>query len=309
MSIEKRKILSVVVPCYDEEAAIAPFLEALPRELEVELEIVFVDDGSSDSTLAEIKKAAKRDARVRYVAFSRNFGKEAAMLAGLRKATGDYVVTMDVDLQDPPELLPDMLSAVRDEGFDCAATRRVTRKGEPFLRSWFARGFYRAMRRFSDVELVDGARDYRLMTRQVADAVRLLPEVNRFTKGIYQWVGFKTKWISFENRKRSRGESKWSFWGLFRYAVDGLLAFSTMPLQIASCLGFCCCLLSFASLLFVVVRKLVCGDPVAGWPSLVCLIVFFGGMQLFFVGVLGSYLAKTYRETKRRPPYIVREES
>lgn len=301
--------MSIVVPCFNEEGCVGPFLKALPEGMGVAMEVVFVDDGSTDATLSEIKALAEADSRVRYVSFSRNFGKEAAMLAGLKKSRGDYVVTMDVDLQDPPSLLAEMLAIVRGGEYDCAATRRVTRQGEPLLRSFFARCFYRAMRRFSDIELVDGARDYRMMTRRVVEAVVSLPEVNRFTKGIYQWVGFRTKWLAFENRQRMHGESKWSFWGLFKYAVDGIMAFSTMPLQVASCIGFACCILSFLSLLFVFVRKIVCGDPVAGWPSLVCIIVFFGGIQLFFVGILGSYLAKAYREAKRRPLYVVQEES
>lgn len=301
--------LSIVVPCYNEEACIGEFLAELDKvALPADTEIVFVDDGSQDRTLEIIKRFSETDQRVRYVSFSRNFGKEAALLAGLRKAVGDYVVTMDVDLQDPPSLLPEMMEAVTKEGFDCAATRRVDRKGEPPIRSFFARLFYKLMCRYSDVALVDGARDYRLMSRKVVNAILSLPEVNRFTKGIYQWVGFSTKWIAFENVERRSGETKWSFMKLFAYAVDGVVAFSTAPLQVASVLGCFGCLASLLALLFVVVRKLACGDPVAGWASLVCIIVFFFSVMLFFMGIFGLYLAKTYRETKHRPLYFVREE-
>ena len=305
-----KSLLSIVVPCFNEESGIEPFLEALSStELPVRTEIVFVDDGSSDGTLARIKEAAAGNPGIKYIAFSRNFGKEAALLAGLRKASGDYVVTMDVDLQDPPSFLPEMFVAVTDGGFDCAATRRADRKGEPPVRSFFARMFYRLMRRYSDVALVDGARDYRMMKRKVVDAVLAMPEVNRFTKGIYQWVGFKTKWISFENAERRTGESKWSFLKLFSYAVDGVLAFTTAPLQIAAAVGCLGWAVSLFALMFVVLRKLVFGDPTAGWASLVCIIVFFFSTVLLFMGIISLYLAKLYRETKRRPVYLVTEEN
>jgi glycosyltransferase involved in cell wall biosynthesis len=305
-----RNLLSIVVPCFNEECCIMPFFSAINDiVLPVDKEVVFVDDGSSDSTLSRIKECALKASFVRYVSFSRNFGKEAALLAGLRKARGNYVVTMDVDLQDPPELLVEMLDAVRNQGFDCAATCRIARKGEPPIRSFFARMFYKLMHRYSDVALVDGARDYRLMRRNVVDAILSMPEVNRFTKGIYQWVGFKTKWLAFENVERKAGETKWSFFKLFSYAIDGVLAFSTAPLQVASVLGFLGCVCSLLSLMFVVVRKLVYEDPVAGWASLVCIMVFFFSMLLFFLGIFGLYLAKIYRETKRRPLYIVNEEN
>ncbi len=309
MDAKSRKRLSIVVPCFNEEACVAGFVAAVDEaKVDAELEFVFVDDGSTDRTLALVKELAQADARIRYVSFSRNFGKEAALLAGLCKATGDFVVTMDVDLQDPPTLLPEMLGALREEGFDCAATRRVSRAGEPPIRSWFARRFYWLMRKFSEVDLVDGARDYRMMTRQVVGAIVSLPEVNRFTKGIYQWVGFKTKWIPFANVARCAGETKWSFGKLFLYSLEGIMAFSTLPLQIASLLGLASCGIAFLSLVFVVVRKFLMGDPVAGWASLVCIIVFLGGLQLFFIGVLGGYLAKAYTETKRRPLYLIKEE-
>lgn len=303
-------LLSIIVPCLNEAPCIKPFIEAVTAVgLPVEIEFLFVDDGSADETLAILKEEGKIDSRVRFLSFTRNFGKEAALLAGLKHATGDYAVTMDVDLQDPPELLPEMLRAIQTEGWDSVATYRTTRVGEPPIRSFFARCFYWLMKRFSDVDLVDGARDYRMMTRAVVEAVLSLPEVNRFTKGIYQWVGFKTKWIAFENRERTRGETKWSFWKLFKYSLDGITAFSTAPLQIASLLGLLSCLGAVVALLFVFIRALLYGDPVSGWPSLICVIIFFSGMQLFVVGILGSYLAKTYIETKKRPSYFIRERS
>lgn len=307
--MSERPQLSVVVPCYNE----APCVEAFVRAIEATgmdgVEFVFVDDGSTDETLRIIKRLAERDGRIRYISFSRNFGKEAALLAGLRKSMGGFVVTMDVDLQDPPALLPEMARALMEEGYDCVATRRTSREGEPPIRSWFARRFYWLMRHCSDVALVDGARDYRMMTRQVVEAILSLPECNRFTKGIYQWVGFRTKWIAFPNVERVAGQTKWSFRKLFLYSLEGIMAFSTAPLQIASLLGVFCCGVAFLALLFVVTRALLFGDPVSGWPSLVCVIVFFGGLQLFVVGILGAYLAKTYLETKHRPAYLVKEEN
>ena len=301
--------LSIVVPCFNEAPCVEGFVRAV-REAGAEgVEFVFVDDGSTDGTLAIIKRLAEGDGAIRYVSFSRNFGKEAALLAGLRKASGEIVVTMDADLQDPPTLLPEMLRAIREEGYDCVATRRTSREGEPPVRSWFARRFYWLMRHFSDVALVDGARDYRMMTRQVVDSILALPEVNRFTKGIYQWVGFRTKWLAFPNVERAAGETKWSFRKLFLYSLEGIMAFSTAPLQIASLLGVACCGAAFLALLFIVARAWLFGDPVDGWPSLVCVIIFFGGLQLFVVGILGAYLAKTYLETKHRPLYLVKEES
>ena len=300
--------LSVVVPCFNEARCVDAFVAAVDVTGLQGLEFVFVDDGSTDETLERIRALAQQDPRVRYVSFSRNFGKEAALLAGLRKAAGAKVVTMDVDLQDPPALLPEMVQKIDGEGFDCVATRRSSREGEPPVRSWFARRFYWLMRHFSEVALVDGARDYRMMTRQVRDAILTLSEVNRFTKGIYQWVGFRTHWIAYPNIERQAGETKWSFWKLFRYSLDGIMAFSTAPLQVAAVLGIGCCFTAFLVLLFVVGRALLFSDPVGGWPSLVCIIVFFGGLQLFVTGILGAYLAKTYLEAKHRPVYIVQEE-
>lgn len=306
--MSERPVLSVVVPCFNEALCVEAFVRAVEEAGVEGVEFVFVDDGSTDETLAVIKRLAAADGRIRYVSFSRNFGKEAALLAGLRKASGDLVVTMDVDLQDPPALLPEMRRAILEEGYDCVATRRSSREGEPPVRSWFARRFYWLMRHCSDVALVDGARDYRMMTRQVVAAILSLPEANRFTKGIYQWVGFRTKWLAYPNIERTAGQTKWSFRKLFLYSLEGIMAFSTAPLQLASLLGVLCCGAAFLALIFVVVRALLFGDPVGGWPSLVCVIVFFGGLQLFVVGILGAYLAKTYLETKRRPAYLIKEE-
>lgn len=302
--------LSLVVPCYNEAACIDAFVEEVNHCLSIltEIEIVFIDDGSTDYTLEKIKALAKVDSRIHYLSFSRNFGKEAALLAGLRKASGDLVATLDVDLQDPPSLLPEMLRAILNEKYDCVATRRSTRIGEPVIRSWFARRFYWLMRHFSDIALVDGARDYRMMTRQVLDAILSMPEINRFTKGIYSWVGFNTKWIEFENIERAAGTTKWSFFKLFKYSLEGIMAFSTAPLQIASVLGLLCCIGSLLTLIFVFIRALLFDDPVGGWASLVCFITFLGGVQLFVTGILGNYLAKTYLETKRRPMYFIKEE-
>ena len=300
-------LLSLVVPCYNEEAAIPIFYEEALKSVEsiigeIDIEFCFVDDGSSDNSLAEIKKLRERDERVHYVSFSRNFGKEAALFAGLEKAKGDFVATMDVDLQDPPYLLPEMYHTIiaEDSDYDCVATRRVTRKGEPAIRSFFARLFYKLINRMSSTEIVDGARDYRFMKRKMVDAILSDREYNRFTKGIYSWVGFKTKWIEFENVERSAGETKWSFWKLFLYSIEGILAYSTTPLSISSILGIVFCIVGF-------IRAMLFGDPVAGWPSLVCIIVFLGGIQLLCLGIIGLYISKIYLETKKRPIYIVRD--
>lgn len=308
--------MSLVVPCYNEEEAIPIFYnEALKvtEQLkdEFEFEFCFVDDGSKDGTLQCFKELRKKDERVHYVSFSRNFGKESALFAGLQLSTGDYVATMDVDLQDPPSLLPEMWKAIKEsqgkEEYDCVATRRVTRKGEPPIRSFFARMFYKIINKMSSTEIVDGARDFRLMKRKMVDSILKDMEYNRFTKGIYSWVGFHTKWIAFENVERSAGETKWSFWKLFLYSIEGILAYSTAPLSIASVFGITFCGVSFISMLVIIIRALVFGDPVAGWPSLVTIIFFLGGIQLLCLGIIGLYLSKTYLETKRRPIYIVRE--
>ncbi len=304
-------MLSIVVPCYNEQEALPIFYRAVSKvagELkEVRLEIIFVNDGSRDKSLEEMKALAQKDSRVKYVSFSRNFGKEAAMYAGFRYAKGDYVAIMDVDLQDPPELLPEMLRSIREEGYDCVATRRVSRKGEPVIRSFFARLFYRMMRRISSTEIVDGARDYRLMTRQFVDEILHLCEYNRFSKGLFGWVGFETKWLEYENVERSAGETKWSFWKLLLYSIEGIVGFSTAPLTFSAFVGAVFCLVAFVAICFIVVRTLVQGDPVAGWPSMVCIMVFIGGIQLFCIGILGEYLAKTYLETKKRPIFICKE--
>lgn len=306
-------LLSVIVPCYNEEESVALFFEELTkndpffRDKGLELEVIYIDDGSKDRTVDEVKKLREKDDRVHLVSFSRNFGKEAAMYAGLEHSKGDYVVMMDADLQDPPSLLPEMISYI-EQGYDSVATRRVSRKGEPPVRSFFARMFYRLMKKISKTEIMDGARDYRLMTRQMVDAILSMQEYNRFTKGIFGWVGFNTKWLEYENVERARGETKWNFWKLFIYSLDGITAFSTMPLMIASVVGVLFCLLAFAMIIFIIVRKMVFGDPVAGWPSLVCIMLFLSGVQFFCTGILGQYLAKTYMEVKRRPIYLVKEE-
>lgn len=310
-------LLTAIVPCYNEEEAIPYFYEEMLKTIgvfkekypDVSFELLFVDDGSSDNTLKVIKEYRAKDDRVHYVSFSRNFGKEAAMYAGLSNAHGDYVVIMDADLQDPPSLLPEMYAAIVEEGYDSAATRRVTRKGEPVIRSFFARSFYKLINKISKADIVDGARDYRIMTRKMVDAIVNMSEYNRFTKGIYGWIGFKTKWIAYENVERVAGETKWSFWKLFRYSLEGIVGFSTAPLSIASMMGFVFTAISFIMIVFIVIRKLLGNDPSAyGWPSMVCIICFIGGIQLFCIGILGQYLSKTYLETKKRPIYIAKEE-
>lgn len=308
------KLLSVIVPCYNEEENVPYFYEELMKQEEalrlrnIELELIYVDDGSSDGTAAEVKKLHEKDGRVHLVSFSRNFGKEAGIYAGLKKASGDYAVLMDADLQDPPALLPEMLHYLEEEGYDCVATRRVTRKGEPMIRSFFARRFYGLMKRISKTEIVDGARDYRLMKRQVVNAILSMTEYNRFTKGIFGWVGFRTKWLEYENIERKKGETKWSFWKLFLYSLDGILAFSTMPLAFVSVIGLVFCLLAFILILFTVIRTVIFGDPTSGWPSLVCIISLISGVQLLCLGIVGQYLSKMYMEVKNRPIYLVKEE-
>ncbi len=307
------KLLSAIVPCFNEEENVADFYhefiknEDFFKEKEVELEVWYVDDGSKDGTASEVKKLIQKDKRVHLLSFSRNFGKEAAIYAGLEKANGDYVVFLDADLQDPPALLPEMFGFL-EEGYDSVATRRVTRKGEPPIRSFFARMFYRLMRKISRTEIMDGARDYRLMTRQVVDSILSIQEYNRFSKGIFGWVGFETKWLEFENIERKKGETKWSFWKLFLYSLDGITAFSTAPLGFAAFMGVLFCIAAFVLIIFTIIRKAVFGDPTSGWPSLVCIISLISGVQLFCLGIVGQYLAKTYMEVKRRPIYLVKEE-
>lgn len=303
--------ISIVVPCYNEEASLPLFYREITRvaaEMDyADFEFVFIDDGSKDNTLPTLRRLAAADRRVRFVSFSRNFGKEAGMLAGLEAATGDYVALMDADLQDPPALLPELYKAVTEEGYDCAATRRTTREGEPPIRSFCARLFYKIINKISDADIVDGARDYRLMRRSMVDAILSLREYNRFSKGIFGWVGFKTKWVPYVNVERVAGETKWSFWKLFRYSLEGIVAFSTVPLALASVLGVLVCLAAFVFVVVVLVKTLAFGDPVGGWPSMMCVILFLGGVQLLCIGILGQYLSKTYLETKRRPVYLVRE--
>ena len=307
-------LLSVIVPCYNEEESVALFYQELTKndpffkEKEIELELLYIDDGSKDGTVREVKKLIEQDSRVHIVSFSRNFGKEAAMFAGLEKSKGDYVVMMDVDLQDPPSLLPEMFEWIW-QGYDSVATRRVTRKGEPPIRSFFARSFYRLMKKISQTEIMDGARDYRLMTRQMVDAILSMREYNRFTKGIFGWVGFRTKWLQYDNIERSAGKTKWSMWKLFKYSVEGITGFSVAPLSLASVVGVLFCVLSFIMIAVIVIRTLVWGDPVSGWPSLACIIFMVSGVQLLCTGIVGEYLSKTYLETKKRPIFILKDSS
>lgn len=306
-----KELISVIVPCYNESEALPKFMEVLNGIIAkmnyVDFQVVLVNDGSRDNTLDVMKKISVEHSVVKYVSFSRNFGKEAAMYAGLAYADGDYVAIMDADLQDPPEFLEEMYKAVTEEGYDCAAARRVTRKGEPPIRSFFARMFYKLMGKMSTTEVVDGARDFRLMNRKFVDALLSCREYNRFSKGMFGWVGFKTKWIAYENVERVAGQTKWNFWSLFKYSIEGIVAFSTTPLVFASFIGILFCLIAFIAVLFIVIRKFAFGDPVAGWASMTCIITFLGGLQLFFMGVFGQYLAKAYLEVKDRPIYIVAE--
>lgn len=303
--------ISIAVPCYNEEPALEPFFSAVTGVAEqmrgVEFEFLFIDDGSRDGTLEKILALSRRDSRVKYISFSRNFGKEAGIYAGLENATGDYVVIMDADLQDPPALLPEMYRSIKEEGYDCVGSRRVTRKGEPLIRSFFARMFYKLINKMSDAEIVDGARDFQMMSRQVVEAILSMGEYNRFSKGIFGWIGFKKKWLEFENIERVAGETKWSFWKLFLYAIEGIVAFSTTPLVISSVFGLICCALALVMIVVVIVRTLVFGDPTSGWPSLVCIMLLLSGIQMLGIGVVGQYLAKTYLETKHRPIYLVRQ--
>ncbi len=304
--------ISVIVPCYNEEKALPLFYKELNRISEEEFketkfEIIFIDDGSRDNTLEVIKDLKNIDDRIILISFSRNFGKEAAIFAGLENTTGDYVVMMDADMQDPPFLLKEMYETVKKVGYDCAATRRVTRKGEPKIRSFFARQFYKIIDGLTDFEMVDGARDYRFMTKQMADSVANMKEYNRFSKGLFSFVGFKTKWIEYENIERVAGETKWSFWKLFKYALEGIVAFSTTPLVLSSILGIVFCIVAAISILAIIIKTIVFGDPTSGWPSLACIIVFVSGVQLLFLGIIGQYMSKMYLEVKKRPIYIIKD--
>ena len=305
-----KELVSVVVSCYNEEEVLPIFykeINKISKEMDyVNFEFLFVDDGSKDNTLKIVKDLSSDDSRVKYISFSRNFGKEAAMNAGLSYSKGDYVVVMDADLQDPPKYLKEMYNYMKD-GYDVAATRRITRKGEPVVRSFFSKLWYKLIDKMSDTEMVDGARDFRMMKRKVVDAILSLSEYNRYSKGIFSFVGFKTKWISYENVKRAAGKTKWSFWQLFKYALDGMSSFSTAPLLLASLFGILFCFIALIAIIFVIIRTLIYGDLVGGWPSLVCIILLVGGIQLLCIGTIGRYLSKVYLETKKRPIYIVNE--
>lgn len=305
-----KKLISLIIPCFNEEAGLDILFEALNKVAEdmesgYDFEFLLIDDGSKDRTLEKIMSYAEKDSRVQYISFSRNFGKEAAMYAGFCNAKGDYVTVMDSDMQDPPSLLPQMAEILEQGEYDSVATRRVTRKGEPPIRSFFARMFYKIINKISDADVVDGARDFRLMTRPMVDTIVSMSEYNRFSKGIFGWIGFKTYWLPYENVERAAGETKWSFWKLFKYSLDGIINFSQAPLVISAWAGFFFVMLSILATIFVIVRKVLYGGSVEGWASLVCIILFIGGVQLFCTGVLGLYLAKTYQEVKRRPHYII----
>lgn len=304
-------LISLIIPCFNEEEALPLLYPALCQTMEelpdFDFELLFVNDGSRDGTMDVLRRLAQQDERVQYLSFSRNFGKEAAMYAGFCNAQGDYVAVMDADMQDPPSLLPQMVERLQTGEWDSVATRRVTRKGEPPIRSFCARMFYKLINRISDADVVDGARDFRLMTHEMVDAIVSMGEFNRFSKGIFGWIGFRTYWLPYENVERAAGETKWSFWKLFQYSIDGIINFSQVPLSIASWGGIALTALSFVMIAFIVVRKLLFGDPVAGWPSLACIVTFIGGIQLFCLGIMGQYLAKTYLEVKKRPHFIIRE--
>lgn len=309
------KLVSIVVPCYNEQEVLPMFYEEITKVTdqmskdypELTFEYLFIDDGSKDKTLEIFHSLADKDKRVRYISFSRNFGKESGMYAGLKNAKGDYIVVMDADLQHPPSFLPQMYSYVRNGEFDCATTRRVSRKGESKVRSWFARKFYKIMNKISQTEIVDGAQDFRFMSRQMVDAILDMSEYNRFSKGIFSWVGFKTRYIEYENVERPAGTSSWSFWGLFKYSLEGIMAFSTAPLAVSSLLGIISCIIAFILMIITVIKTIAFGEDVAGYPTTICVIFLLSGLQLFCTGILGQYLAKTYLETKKRPIYIARE--
>ena len=305
-----RKLLSIIIPCYNEEKTVETIYAAVTdvmKNEQYDYDILFVNDGSKDHTEEKVCGLSQNDGHVKYYSFSRNFGKEAAIYAGLNNARGDYVVIMDADMQDPPELLPEMLKILELGEYDSVATRRVNRKGEPVIRSFCARCFYRLIRKISDADIVDGARDFRMMTRDMVNSVLSLTEYNRFSKGIFGWVGYRTKWLEYENIERTAGETKWSLWKLFVYSMDGIVNFSNVPLMISSYLGILMTFISFVAIIFIIVRKLIFGDPVSGWPSLVCIITFVGGIQLFCMGIMGQYLSKTYMEVKKRPHYIIQK--
>lgn len=309
------KLVSIVVPCYNEQEVLPMFYDEIIKVTdkmtadfpELSFEFLFVNDGSKDKTLEIFRSLADKDERVRYISFSRNFGKESGMYAGLKNSKGDFVVVMDADLQHPPAFLPEMYSYVRNGEYDCATTRRVSRKGESKIRSWFARKFYQIMNKISQTEIVDGAQDFRFMTRQMVDSILEMSEYNRFSKGIFSWVGFNVRYIEYENVERAAGTTAWSFWGLFKYSLEGIMAFSTAPLAVSSLLGVITCLIAFIAIIVTVVKTLVFGEDVSGYPTTICVILLFSGIQLFCTGILGQYLSKTYLETKNRPIYIAKE--
>lgn len=306
-----KKLVSLIIPCFNEEASLPVFYKEVTKvmsmQAEYNYELLFINDGSKDNTMKCLRKLGKQDKHVKYISFSRNFGKESAMYAGFCNAKGDYVAVMDADMQDPPSLLPEMLKILENDEYDSVATRRVNRKGEPPIRSYFARLFYRIINKISDADVVDGARDFRLMKKEMVDAIVKMSESNRFSKGIFGWIGFRTYWLPYENIERVAGETKWNFWKLLKYAIDGLINFSEVPLNIASWFGFFMTFISFMALIFIVVRKMLFGDPVMGWASTICVIVFIGGIQMFCLGIMGQYIAKTYTECKKRPHYIIAE--
>lgn len=306
------KLISIIVPCYNEEESVQIFYEELSKIIRslsdnFSFELIFVNDGSSDDTLKQVKILASKDSIVKYISFSRNFGKESALYAGLKKSSGDYMVVMDIDLQDPPQLIPDMIGYIESDNYDVVATRRSTRSGEPIIRSFFSKLFYRLVNTISDIHLVDGARDYRMMTRQVVDSILELGEYNRFSKGLFNWVGFDVKWIEYENIERNTGKTSWSFWGLFKYSIEGIVAFTTVPLTLSTIFGILFSIVSFIMIIIVVIRKILYSDPVAGWTSTISAILLLGGIQLLSIGILGKYLEKTYIETKNRPIYVIKE--
>ncbi|MFC4772377.1 glycosyltransferase family 2 protein [Enterococcus hermanniensis] len=303
-------MITLIIPCFNEEETIPIYFEEMEKvkmEVNHDFEYIFINDGSKDKTLDILRKLAVKHPFVRYISFSRNFGKEAALYAGLQSSKGELITVMDVDLQDPPELLPQMIEMIETSDIDCVGTRRADRKGEPPIRSFFAKKFYQLINRISNTEMVDGARDYRLMTRQMVDSILELTEYNRFSKGLFSWVGFKTEYLSFENRERSAGETSWSFWKLFNYSIDGIVNFSDAPLNIASFIGAFSCVASGIAMIFIIIRALIFGDPTSGWPSLVTIILFIGGAQLLALGIIGKYIGKIFLETKKRPIYIVKE--
>lgn len=304
------EIVSIIVPCYNEQEVLPVFYKEIKKilsEMNCDYEILLVNDGSEDHTLNVMKELKKRDNRIHYLSFSRNFGKEAAMYAGFCNAKGDYIAVMDADMQDPPFLLPQMMNIIKTKGYDSVATRRENKEGEPFIRSWFSRLFYRLINKISDTDIVDGARDFRLMKREMVDAIIAMTEYNRFSKGIFGWIGFKTYWLSFKNIERAAGKTKWNFWKLIKYAIDGIINFSQVPLSAVAWLGIVMTGVSFVTLIAVIIRKMIFGDPVAGWASTICIIIFIGGIQLLCLGIMGQYLAKMYMEIKKRPHYIISE--